>query len=205
MTGKGKTQKTTLNQTMLRQDAIAYALELGYTFKHDWKPRASVFYGYGTGDKNSKDAVNGRFNSLYGFNQPWSRNDYFNWSNISTPKARIEFTPHKDLRIDAGYGAFWLASSTDPTTKAGMTSSSAVNNSGSSFVGHEFDIRLRHQLNPYVDWSVSYARFEPGRFTRDQARAALANGTGGPYTDQPSNFFYFEVTLNAFGDGKPIR
>ena len=193
---------TKLNQVMLRQDAIGYALELGYTFKHDWKPRASIFYGYGSGDKNSKDAVSGTFNSLYGFNQPWSQNDTFTWTNVSTPKARIEITPYKDLRIDVGYGAFWLASGTDKWSKAGL--SDPTGKSG-DFVGQEVDVRLRHQLNPYIDWSVAYSRFEPGSYAKDLARAALANGTGGPYTDQPTNFFYFEVTLNAFGDGKPLR
>jgi hypothetical protein len=37
---------------MQQHDALAYAMELGYTFDHEWKPRASVFYGFGTGDKN---------------------------------------------------------------------------------------------------------------------------------------------------------
>jgi hypothetical protein len=67
-----------------------------------------------------------------------------------------------------------------------------------SFLGHEFDIRVRHQLNPYVDWSVSYARFNPGEFTETvSAKTPGAQGT------EASNFFYFEVNLNAFGDGKP--
>jgi hypothetical protein len=200
-------------QVMLQHDAIAYALELGYSFKHDWKPRASVFYGYGSGDKQSNtpaagvasDDVNNRFDPLYGFNQPWSRNDYFDWGNLHTPKARIELTPYKDLRVDAGYGAFWLGSDTDGWNRAGAGMRDRTGTSG-SFIGHEFDIRLRHQLNPYIDWSMSYARFEPGSFTRAMAKPVAANGiTGGPYSDQPTNFFYFEVTLNAFGDGKPVR
>jgi hypothetical protein len=188
-------------QTMLQHDAIAYALELGYTFKHDWKPRASLFYGYGSGDRvpngTKGDSVNQRFDSFYGFNQPWSRNDYFSWDNIHAPKARIEFTPYKDLKIDAGYNAYWLASDTQGWNRAGLEDKSGKSG---NFLGHEFDIRLVHQLNPYVDWSLSYARFEPGGFTKDQFKAK-----GGPFTDQPGNFFYFEVNLNAFGDGKPKR
>ncbi len=193
---KANGQFNTKKQVFLRQDAIAYSLELGYTFNHDWKPRASVFYGYGSGDKSSKDGVSGTFNSLYGFNQPWSRNDTFTWTNISSPKARIEFTPYKDLRVDAGYGAFWLASGTDKWAKASL--SDTAKRVG-DFVGQEFDVRVRHQLNPYIDWSVSYSRFEPGSYSKSLATA------NGPYTDQATNFFYFEATLNAFGDGKPKR
>ncbi|MDD2760424.1 MAG: alginate export family protein, partial [Methylomonas sp.] len=69
-----------------------------------------------------------------------------------------------------------------------------------SFMGHEFDIRLRYKLNPYVDWSLSYARFTPGDYTESFDRG---NTVAGPFTSEPSNFFYFEVSLNAFGDGKP--
>jgi len=184
-------------QTLQQHDALAYSLELGYSFDRDWKPRASVYYGYGTGDQNSGDRINQRFDAFYGFNQPWSRNDYFSWDNIHTPKARLEFTPYKDVRLDTAYNAYWLQSETDAWSRANLRD--RTGRSG-SFLGHEFDIRVRHQLNPYLDWSLSYARFEPGAFTRSFDRGNTING---PFTSQASNFFYFEVSLNAFGDGKP--
>jgi hypothetical protein len=185
-------------QLNLRHDALAYSLELGYSFDHDWKPRASLYYGFGTGDKdpnrNASSGSNERFDAFYGFNQPWSRNDYFSWDNVHAPKARLEFTPYKDVRIDTGYNAYWLESETEAWNRANLRDTSG--RSG-SFLGHEFDIRMRHKLNAYADWSLSYARFTPGDFTKSQARV------NGPYTTEPSNFFYFEVSLNAFGDGKP--
>jgi hypothetical protein len=193
-------------QLKLQHDAVAYALELGYTFDHEWKPRASLFYGYGSGDKdpnrNITSGSNDKFDSFYGFNQPWSRNDYFSWDNVHAPKARIELTPYKNVKVDAGYNAYWLASDTEAWNRANLRD---VTGQSGSFLGHEFDIRMVHQLNPYIDWSLSYARFEPGGFTKDQARSALLSGASGPYSDQASNFFYFEVSFNAFGDGKPSR
>jgi hypothetical protein len=182
-------------QTMRQHDALGFTLELGYTFDHAWKPRASLFYGYGSGDRNPTDNVTQRFDSFYGFNQPWSRNDYFSWDNIEIPKARLEFTPYKDVRVDAGYNAYWLQSNTDAFNRANLRDRNG--NSG-SFIGHEFDVRMRHKINPYVDWSLSYARFQPGDFTR-----SFNNNTNGPFTSEASNFFYLEVTLNAFGDGQP--
>jgi hypothetical protein len=174
-------------QTLQQHDALAYALELGYTFDHDWKPRLSGFFGYGTGDKGSKDKINQRFDSFYGFNQPWSRNDYFSWDNVLAPKARLEFIPYKDVRIDTGYHAYWLESSAGGWRRAGLG-----NGKGETFLGHEFDIRLRHKLNSRVDWSLSYARFIPGEYT-----TSLAKSAKGPYTTEPSNFFYFEVSVSA--------
>ncbi|WP_411728117.1 alginate export family protein [Methyloglobulus sp.] len=193
--GRSGSLSSNKKQDLRQHDALAYSLELGYTFDHDWKPRASLYYGYGTGDKNPADNKLERFDPFFGFNQPWSRNDYFSWDNIITPKARVEFTPYKDVRVDAGYNAFWLQSETDAWNRANLRDRSGESG---SFLGHEFDIRMRHKLNPYVDWSLSYARFEPGNFTR-----SFNDSVDGPFTDQAGNFFYFEVSLNAFGDGKP--
>ncbi len=193
--GKGFKNGVAVPQKMLQHDAIAYSLELGYTFDHEWKPRASMYYGYGSGDKHLTDGSNQRFDTFYGFNQPWSRNDYFSWDNIHAPKLRVEFAPHKDVRVDTGYNAYWLASPTDAWNRAKLQDKTG--NSG-RFLGHEFDIRMRHQLNSYVEWSLSYARFNPGDFT-----TALARANTGPFSSEASNFFYCEVSLNAFGDGKP--
>ncbi len=196
--GVTRTVNKKLKQENLDHDAVAGSLELGYTFEHDWKPRTSVYFGYGSGDRdpnaNLTSGSNDRFDPFYGFNQPWSRNDYFSWDNVITPKFRLEFTPYQDVRVDAGAGAFWLASNTDSWARTNLRD--RTGRSG-SFLGSEFDIRLRHKLNPYVDWSMSYARFNPGTFTTDVSQKS------GAYASEPSNFFYFEVTLNAFGDGKP--
>jgi len=184
-------------QTKGNHDALAYAIELGYTFDHEWKPRASVFYGYGTGDKNGVDNNNQRFDAFYGFNQPWSRNDYFSWDNIHAPKARVEFVPYKDVRVDTGFNAYWLENETAAWSRANLQD--RTGKSG-NFLGYEWDLRLRHKLNSYVDWSMSYAYFSPGDFTRAQNNNKTDTG---PYTSEATNFFYFEVSLNAFGDGKP--
>ncbi|TSA39986.1 MAG: alginate export family protein [Methylococcaceae bacterium] len=184
-------------QVLRQHDALAYSLELGYSFDHDWKPRASVYYGYGTGDKNPSDNINNRFDAFYGFNQPWSRNDYFSWDNIQAPKARLEFSPNKNLRFDMGYNLYWLDSATDAWNRANLRDRSGQSG---QFLGHEFDLRMLHKLNAYVDWSMSYARFTPGDFTKSFDQ--IVSPTDGPFTNEASNFFYFEVSLNAFGDGK---
>ena len=189
--------RTLREQKELQQDALAYSLEVGYSFDHEWKPRASAAYGYGTGDKSANDGLNQRFDAFYGFNQPWSRNDYFSWDNVHAPKFRLEITPYKDVRLDMGLNAYWLESESGGWNRTNLTD---INGQKGSYLGHEFDIRLRHKLNPYVDWSLSYARFTPGDYPE---RFDRGNTTTGPFTNEPSNFFYFEVSANAFGDGKP--
>ncbi|BBA37097.1 uncharacterized protein sS8_5175 [Methylocaldum marinum] len=192
--GQIRTVQGSRVQANLQHDALAYSLELGYTFDHAWKPRVSAYYGYGTGDRGQTDGRNERFDIFYGFNQPWSRSDYFSWDNIHAPKARLQFSPFRDVRVETGYNAYWLQSETDAWNRANLRD--ATGRSG-SFLGHEFDIRFVHKLNPYMDWSLSYARFTPGDFTKDVGKRQ------GAFTSEPSNFFYFEVNLNAFGDGNP--
>ena len=165
-------------------DAFAYDIELGYTFEDSaWKPRLSAFYGYGTGDRNPNDNTNNRFNALFGFNQPWSRNDYFSWDNLHAPKVRLEFTPYQDLQIDTGYNAYWLASDTDAWQRANLRDKSGQSG---DFLGHEFDVRLRYKLTSRIALDTSYAYFTPGDLPRNLGKRLN------------SNFFYLQVSFNAF-------
>ncbi|MGZ8219381.1 alginate export family protein [Methylomagnum sp.] len=167
-----------------QHSAWASATELGYTFEDvAWKPRVSAFYGYGSGDHNPNDNKNQRFNPLFGFNQPWSRNDYFSWDNLHAPKARLEFSPHKDVRVDTGYNAYWLASDTDGWQRANLRDKTGESG---SFLGHEFDVRVRYQLNPRIATELSYAYFAAGEFPRNLGK------------NKDSNFIYLQVSFNAF-------
>ena len=167
-----------------QHDAWASAVEIGYTFEDlGWKPRVSAFYGYGTGDRNPGDKINNHFNPLFGFNQPWSRNDYFSWDNMNAPKIRLEFQPHRDVRIDTGYNAYWLASDRDAWSRAELQDKTGKSG---DFLGHEFDIRLRYQMTKRIATDFSYSRFTGGNFPKNLGK-----------TDD-SNFFYAQVLVNAF-------
>ncbi len=164
--------------------ALAYDVELGYTLEETpWKPRFSAFYGYGSGDRNPTDQSNQTFNPLFGFNQPWSRNDYFSWDNVHAPKLRVEFAPLKDLRIDTGYNAYWLASDSAAWKRANLQDKTGQSG---SFLGHEFDIRFRYKINPRIESEASYAYFTPGEMPRNLGKS------------QNSNFFYLQMTFSAF-------
>lgn len=64
----------------------------------------------------------------------------------------------------------------DPTGRSG------------NWVGQEFDIRSRYKLTPRVDTTLGYAFYNPGTFPRKVE--------GG--RSSASNFFYIEVSVNAF-------
>lgn len=167
-----------------QQNAWASAYEVGYTVESwSWKPRFSGFFGFGSGDLSPNDDEANTFNALFGFNQPWSRNDYFSWDNAIMPKVRVEFRPHADVQVEAGYGAFWLASSKAPWARAQL--SDPTGKSG-SWLGNEYDVRIRYRLWKHIFFDTSYARFDPGTFPKN-----LGKGLS-------SNFVYFQVSLQPY-------
>ena len=167
-----------------RHRALGLTTEVGYTWMDNaWRPRLSLFYGYGSGDENPNDNVNQRFERFFGFARPWSADDYMEWSNISTPKIRLEARPHERVRMDTGWSAYWLASRTDLWRNANLRD--PTGQSG-DFMGHEFDIRALIAINPRIAANVGYAHFFTGDFPRN-----LGKG-------RDSDFFYVEIAINAF-------
>jgi opacity protein-like surface antigen len=205
-------------------DALAWGLETGYTFSDlAWKPRISAVYVYGSGNGSPFSYSNSNFDTFYGFNQPFSRNDYFAWNNIKDPKVRLEFTPAKNLQIDTAFSAYWLADAANAWDRANLFSPLGDIAGRGSFLGTEFDIRARYKLSQFINMTASYAHFWPGSFPASFAPPVK----GQPYwpqsylvtdswfnvrqttttnglTAKPTDFFYLEATVNAFGDGQPI-
>ena len=164
------------------RDICAFAAigEMGYTFKHDWKPRLSFSTAYASGDRDPNDDQSNRFDRMFGVGHPWSMNDLFDWRNTITPALRIDFRPHKKVRIDGGYSAHWLASDSDAWPRVGRRDQAG--RSG-DFVGQEFDLRVRFQLDPRVELECGYAHFIPGDFVENT----------GPADD--ADFFYVQTVL----------
>ncbi len=159
-------------------------------------------YAYGSGNKSPFDSVNQTFDIFYGFNQPFSRNDYIAWNNVKAPKARLEFSPFKDLQIDTAFSAYWLASAAAAWDRANLFA--PLGNRG-TFIGTEYDLRIRYKLNQFINLTASYARFWPGSFTSSfappvalqpffpQSFPGQTTTTNG-LTARPTDFFYLEVS-----------
>jgi hypothetical protein len=164
--------------------AWGLAAELGHTFDMQWQPRASLFYGYGSGEDHTALRGSRRFERYFGFARPWSANDYISWENVRAIKLRIEGTPRSNLRFDAGLSYYRLADETDGWRNAGLADTSGA--SGDR-LGSELDGRLRYRVNRRMELTGGYARFRPGSWAR-----RTSGGRG------ESNFVYFEIGLNAF-------
>ncbi len=178
-------------------DAYGYTTEIGYSFKHDWKPRLSASYGYASGDENPNDNVDNRFERFYGFARPWSADDYIVFENVSAPKIRLEIEPSKKFRADIGYGWFWLASNTDRFNNLNTVPDAKGLNrdkTGKSgdYLGDSIDFRLRYKIDPRVETTFGYSHFSTGEFVQN-----IQDKSRGSHSDA-SDFFYVEISLNAF-------
>ena len=164
--------------------AQALIVDGGYTVKHPWKPRLSASLLYASGDRSPADTANQRFERLFGFARPLSASDYIQWENLKSPKVRLEFAPTSSVRVDVGLSGYWLASGTDRWNAAGLRDASGASG---TYMGREFDVRVRFPAGPHVGMNLGYARFEPGGFTR---------ATSG--RSDVSEFLYVEVSFDAF-------
>ncbi len=181
-------------------EAYAYNAEVGYTFKHPWKPRLSAFYGVASGDNATPVGAdrtdNQRFDRLFGFARPWSNNDYIQMENIRTPKLRLEFDPIvpylQNVKVDTGFSWYRLDSASD-RWNAGGNLRDRTGNSGKD-LGKEYDLRIRFPLNQYASLNLGYAHFWAGDFVKDTSRRVAGQAN----RDDSSDFFYTELTLLGF-------
>lgn len=210
--GSGDNRNLSSNSNATRQAekirALGYTSEIGYTLaENPWKPRFSLFYGFASGDKVANptfgtspaaqtDLTDNRFERFYGFQRPWSAQDYVVFENISAPKARIEFRPHKDLRVDLGYSWFWLASGTDRYYRANAAVGTSRDYTAKygKHIGNEADIRARWAATPSTEIVLGYSYFKAGTFTEKNIWSSNAQ----PNAKGDSNFAYVEVSKKFF-------
>jgi hypothetical protein len=199
----GNVQRFTDNRLVkVNHDAYAYNAEIGYTFKHPWKPRLSAFYGVASGDKRTPSGAdqtdNQRFDRLFGFARPWSNDDYIQMENIRTPKVRLEFDPKlsflDNVKVDTGFSWYRLDSASD-RWNAGGNLSDRTGSSGKD-LGKEFDLRVRFPINQYASLNIGYAYFWGGDFVKNSVQ--IASNKNDPNRSSNSEFFYTELTILGF-------
>ncbi len=167
------------------RDICAYAMmgELGYSFKHPWKPRLSFSTAYASGDRDPEDNQTNRFDRLFEVGHSWADSDLFDWRNTIAPKIRLELRPVDPLRLTLSYGAYWLASDSDAWPRVGRRDEDGESG---DFVGQEIDLQLRYQVSKRMEIELGYSHFMPGTFVENT----------GPADD--SDFFYVQATLSLF-------
>jgi len=141
--GKSRRSKTATQD--LNHWAYFYHAELGYRFDLPWSPRLLVQYDYASGDDDPNDGENNRFDTLYGARRfdfgPTSTLGAFARANLNSPALRLHFKPYQQTAAMIVLRGFWLASTADAWTGAGITGND-------SYIGTQIEARVRWDILP---------------------------------------------------------
>lgn len=174
-TSRASTQAT--DTTDLAHRAFSGHVTGGYRFDVAWSPRVALQYDYASGDGDRIDRINGRFDPLFGARRfefgPTGLYGAFARSNISSPGLRVEVAPHRTVDAFAAYRLFWLASSRDAWTTAGLRDPAGASG---SFVGQQVEARVRWNVFPKnLALEVGSAYVVRGEFATDAPNAKSSN------------------------------
>jgi hypothetical protein len=155
-----------------------------------WSPRFVAQYDYASGDDDSADGDNERFDTLFGARRfdfgPTGIYGALARTNLQSPGVRLEVKPSETVNGFIGYRAVYLADKTDTFTTAGVRD--ATGSSG-SFIGHQFEARVRKNLmNGRLQLDVGGAYLSDGRFLREAPNATGGGGTLYGYVQATLNF-----------------
>ncbi|MFO1124809.1 MAG: alginate export family protein [Methylocystis sp.] len=105
------------------------------------KPRISANYAYGSWrNKSPMDSVNQTFDIFYGFNQPFSRDDYIAWNNVGDASRRASSSRIQRSGVDTAFSAYWLASAAAAWDRANYLRRRATE---ARSLAIEYDLRIR--------------------------------------------------------------
>ncbi len=154
-----------------------YHVAAGYSFMAPWSPRVYLEYDYASGDDDPNDDTNERFERFFGPNVlefgPTSIHTAFVRANISSPGARIQVRPSRDVFAYLSYRAYWLASDKDGWR--GASGLSDVSGNSDSFLGHLFFLRIKWKLHPNLKMEGGATYRIDGEF-QDEAPGSPGGG-----------------------------
>jgi len=140
-------ESRTSNSSAKTQDHWAHFhhAELGYSFDAFGSPRLIAQFDYASGDNDSNDGQNNRFDTLYGARRfdfgPTSIYGAFARSNLLTPALRLNLKPIKTVKTMFALRGYWRASTSDSWVPAGIIGQDA-------YIGTQVEARLRWEPLP---------------------------------------------------------
>lgn len=184
--GKSRATAAPADTSDLAHLAFSGHVSSGYRFDAPWTPRFALQYDYASGDASPDDHANNRFDPLFGARRfdfgPTGLYGALARSNISSPGARLEMTPHRTVEAFVGYRLAWLAAARDAWTTAGLRDPSGASG---TFVGQQIEGRVRWQPLPKnLSLELGAAYLVRGEFAKEAPGARSA----------PAAFVYTQVT-----------
>lgn len=157
-------------------EAYATAIELGYTFDADWKPRIAIEWTWASGDDDPTDGEFGTFNPLFPFQHKFQGYlDIFAWRNGHDFVLHLQARPNPKWWLELAFHGFWLDDSDDSWYGAAGTPIRTSTTTNETHVGWELDISVKHWLADNVWLWFGYSHFFAGDYVEDTGRSPDAD------------------------------
>jgi len=158
--------------------AYGYHLLGAYTFSScPWRPRISIEYSVGSGDKNPKDDKRGSFDGAFGArDKMYGRMNLMRWRNLRDAQINLELHPKswKWFYLKTELHKFWLDEKRDGWSMNPVRYRDKTGNSGDR-LGEEFDLVCRFNLPKGNQIQAGYGHFWPNEFVKKVASNKQAN------------------------------
>ncbi len=152
--------------------AYGYHLLGAYTFAAcPWRPRVSIEYSVGSGDKDPNDGKRGAFDGAFGArDKMYGRMNLFRWRNIRDAQVNLELRPKNWnwFYCKAEFHKFWLDEKKDGWSMNPVFYRDKTGRSGNE-VGEEFDLVCKFDLPKGNQIQVGYGHFWPNEFVKKVA------------------------------------
>lgn len=159
---------------------------IGYTFVHaPWQPRTAFEFTYGSGDDDPTDDELNTFDNLYPTNHLfYGYIDFVSLQNTTQFHYQVMAKPHKKLKLQADWHAFYLDTVKDSYYNAARAVVRTAATSVDDHLGNEIDATADYKLNDYTAIQVGYSHFFAGDYLRE---------TG---ADDDADFVYVQTTFS---------
>ena len=142
--GESRSSAAVANTNDLDHFAYFYRMELGYKYNAIWSPRLSAQFDFASGDEDSDDDDNNRFDTLFGARRfdfgPTGIYGPFVRANLVSPGISLRLNPSPRTSWLFAHRGYWLASKKDAWVVAGVQDPQG--DSG-RFIGQQSEIRYR--------------------------------------------------------------
>ena len=183
-----------VNGEKLDQQAYAFHLEGGYTFKSvDMKPRVGLIYNQGSGDSDPYDDKHQTFVNLYPTNHKfYGFMDFFAWQNMQEIVLTTSSQPIGKLNAKLDFHVFRIQDTYDFSYNAAQTARTTggygIQPNNKAGFGQELDFVLTYPICKWAGVESGYGHF----FTGAYVDASLAK-TGGAHD---ADWYYLQLNAS---------
>jgi hypothetical protein len=168
-------------------ESSAWALTLGYTVDHEWKPRIGIEATVASGDDDPTDGEIGTFDPLFPFGHFYQGfADVFAFRNGRDLVLHLQASPAPSFSLHLDVHSFRLVEEEDAwyNFAGAAIRRDATGNAGDE-VGEEIDLHARLAVGKHLKFWGGWSHFLPGSFVEDT-----------PGTERSMDWFFLQAVVD---------